>query len=124
MLRLKKISWIVLVLIATSLAFLLSGWSELTYAAERGGHHGEYLDSHFHHDHYYPARGRYIAELPPGHRVFVHGGARFFYHGGVWYRAAGPRFVVVAPPFGIVVPFLPPFYTTIWVGGIPYYYAN
>jgi len=25
---------------------------------------------------------------------------------------------------GIVVPILPPFYTTIWFGGVPYYYAN
>lgn len=24
---------------------------------------------------------------------------------------------------GLIVPFLPPFYTTIWVGGYPYYYA-
>mgnify|MGYP001618472903 FL=1 len=28
------------------------------------------------------------------------------------------------PPVGIVVPVLPPFYTTIWVGGLPYYYAG
>ena len=48
----------------------------------------------------------------------------YYYHGGTWYRPRGPRFVVVAPPIGIVVPFLPPFYTTLWVGGFPYYYAN
>ena len=28
------------------------------------------------------------------------------------------------PPIGLVVPFLPLFYTTIWAGGYPYYYAD
>jgi hypothetical protein len=32
--------------------------------------------------------------------------------------------VVVAPPFGIGVSVLPPFYTTVWFGGAPYYYAD
>ncbi len=27
-------------------------------------------------------------------------------------------------PIGVVVPILPPFYTTLWVGSAPYYYAN
>jgi hypothetical protein len=31
---------------------------------------------------------------------------------------------VVAPPIGLFVPFLPLFYTTLWLNGIPYYYAN
>lgn len=28
------------------------------------------------------------------------------------------------PPFGIVIRVLPPAYGTVWLGGIPYYYAN
>jgi hypothetical protein len=32
--------------------------------------------------------------------------------------------MVVAPPFGVFVPMLPGFYTTLWIGGLPYYYAN
>jgi hypothetical protein len=32
--------------------------------------------------------------------------------------------MVVAPPFGIGVSLLPPYYTTLWYGGSPYYYAN
>ena len=31
---------------------------------------------------------------------------------------------MIVPPIGLIVPFLPPFYSTIWVGGVPYYYAN
>ena len=30
----------------------------------------------------------------------------------------------MAAPVGVFVPVLPPFYTTVWVGGFPYYYAN
>ena len=32
--------------------------------------------------------------------------------------------MVVAPPIGIGVSVLPPFYTTVWFGGSPYYYAD
>jgi len=36
----------------------------------------------------------------------------------------GPGFVVVGAPVGVFVPVLPAYYTTVWVGGFPYYYAN
>ena len=52
------------------------------------------------------------------------GGAHYFFAGGVWYAARAGAFVVVAPPFGVFVPILPPFYTTLWVAGVPYYYAD
>ncbi|HTS54535.1 MAG TPA: DUF6515 family protein [Burkholderiales bacterium] len=85
----------------------------------------EFLDSRYHHDHYYPPVGFAFGALPVGHVVLRYQGATFFFGGGVWYSAAGPgRFVVVAPPVGVVVPLLPPFYATVWVGGVPYYYAN
>jgi hypothetical protein len=48
----------------------------------------------------------------------------YFFQRGIWYRPSGSRFTVVIPPIGITVPILPPFYTTLWVGNIPYYYAN
>ena len=51
-------------------------------------------------------------------------GSPYYYRGGAWYRPYGPRYVVVAPPIGIGVSFLPPFYTTVWFGGSPYYYAD
>jgi hypothetical protein len=91
---------------------------------DRGPRQGEFRDSRYHHDRTYPARGYVTGALPRDHRVVVHGRSRFYFSGGVWYRPQGARFVVVAPPFGLFVPFLPPYYATIWVGGIPYYYAN
>ena len=54
----------------------------------------------------------------------VHGGVRYHYFGGVWYRPYRSHFVIVAPPIGAAVPFLPPYYTVVWVGARPFYYAN
>jgi hypothetical protein len=93
-------------------------------AAPRYDRAREHWDARFHHDHVYFTRGVVVTALPREHFEVVHGGARFFFAGGVWYAPRGPRFVVVAPPLGAFVPVPPPYYTTIWVGGVPYYYAD
>ena len=72
----------------------------------------------------YPARGAAVAALPAGSVAVRYRGGRYFYRGGVWYRPYGGRYVVFDPPFGIVVPVLPFYYSTVWAGGVPYYYAN
>ncbi len=81
-------------------------------------------DTRHHLNHYYPAHGEVVLGLPAGAIAVRFGDDRFFFHGGVWFRPSGPRFVVVAPPIGIVVPVLPPAYATLWLGGAPYYYAD
>ena len=83
-----------------------------------------HYDGRFSHNQYYPERGYVFHDLPRD-RVFVNGPrGRFWYSGGVWY-SYGPRgYVVIGAPIGVFVPVLPPFYTTVWVGGVPYYYAN
>jgi len=81
-------------------------------------------DTRYHHNRYYPARGHYVRTLPHGYHTVYHRRAPYYFSSGVWYRPYGPYFTVVAPPFGLVIPVLPPFYSTLWVGGIPYYYAN
>ena len=85
----------------------------------------QYHDTRYHMDHYYPARGANVGALPSG-RVPVYDRAHnaYYFHGGSWYRPYGGGFVVVGPPIGVYVPFLPAYYTTLWVGGYPYYYAN
>jgi hypothetical protein len=82
------------------------------------------MDGRYAHNRYYPDRGSYIRGLPGRPYVFDRPGGRFYYSGGVWYRPYGASFVVVGAPIGLFVPVLPPFYTTLWVGGVPYYYAN
>lgn len=85
---------------------------------------GMVFDRRYNHNHYYPPTGHIFQSLPHNHHIVRHNGTRFYFHGGVWYRPSGPRFIVVTPPIGITVPILPPFYTTIWVSGVPYYYAD
>lgn len=85
---------------------------------------GYQLDPRHHHDRFYPSRGLIVDRLPPGHIVVPYRSERYHFHGGVWYRPSGSRFVVVAPPIGLSVSILPPFYTTLWVGGAPYFYAD
>ena len=94
------------------------GWS--------GGHARGYVDfdARYNHNHYYPSRGFIYGTLPLGAVSVGFGGGNYFSHGGVWFRPSGPRYVVVQPPIGIYLPVLPPDYATVWVGGVPYYYAD
>jgi hypothetical protein len=103
---------------------ILLGFAQTASAEPRGSGHRQFRDSRHGHDHTYPARGQYTARIPGGNRTVFYGKSRYYFHEGAWYRPYGGRFVVIAPPFGLIVPFLPPFYTTVWIGGIPYYYAN
>jgi hypothetical protein len=82
------------------------------------------FDGRFHHNHFYPALGFAVAALPLGYLAVDGLDGRYFFDAGVWYRNAGPDYVVVRPPLGLVAPVLPPDYTTVWGGGVPYYYAN
>ncbi|MGH8132546.1 MAG: DUF6515 family protein [Steroidobacteraceae bacterium] len=93
----------------------------------RGGHQWrapEHMDGRYAHNHYYPDRGVWVGGVPGRPFVYDRSGGRYYYSGGIWYAARGPRFVVVGAPIGLFVPVLPPFYTTLWIGGAPYYYAN
>ena len=85
---------------------------------------GYVLDSRYHHNQYYPPRGYAINRIPQDAHLVRYGGAPYYFHRGVWYRPYGPRFVVVGAPLGLFLPFLPPFYSTLWVGGTRYYYAD
>jgi len=94
------------------------GWS--------GGHARGYVDfdGRYGHNHYYPSRGFVYGTLPFGAVSVGFGGGNYFFHGGVWFRPWGGRYVVVQPPIGIFLPILPSDYATVWVGGLPYYYAD
>ncbi|MCK5723375.1 MAG: hypothetical protein KAI84_12640 [Gammaproteobacteria bacterium] len=85
---------------------------------------GYRLDNRFRHDRYYPSSGFRSKVLPQRHYEIQFNHRPYFYSSGIWYLRSGAQFIVTVPPLGIVVPFLPPFYTTLWVRGVPYYYAN
>jgi hypothetical protein len=84
-----------------------------------------FLDSRYHHDHYYPPIGSAFDAVPSGYQKIYDPEGDLYFAGGVWYREEQPgRYVVVSPEIGTTVPVLPPHYTTVLVQGIPYYYAN
>jgi hypothetical protein len=123
---------------ASVLAILLSlglGVSEVSADSRRGDdrrgddrkpriEHSYQLDQRHHHDRYYPPRGVVVDRLPRGPVIVPHRNTNYYFHGGVWYQPSGPRFVVVTPPIGLSLSVLPPFYTTLWIGGAPYHYAD
>ena len=92
--------------------------------AHYGPHPSEHYDVHYGHNHYYPSHGAYVATVPHSAVIINRPGGPYYYAGGVWYRPYGGTYVVVSAPVGVFVPVLPPYYTTVYVGGVPYYYAN
>ena len=90
-----------------------------------GGPH-QHFDARFSHNHYYFDHGYSVHRPPPGGPGEFHGrdGGRYWFHGGNWYRWRGGAWVVWGAPIGLFVPILPPYFTTVWWNGVPYYYAN
>lgn len=85
---------------------------------------GQWWDGAHGHAHYYPAPGYGVRGLPPGAHSVWWSGARYAFHEGIWYSPAPHGYVVVRPPFGVVVPVLPIFRTVVVIGGLTYLYAN
>jgi hypothetical protein len=100
------------------------GFTREAQSARRAPQNRRFVDSRYQHNHSYPARGQYVRSLPRDHRVVIHGPSRYYSYRGAWYRPEGRRYVVVAPPVGLFLPFLPLAYVSLWFNGIPYYYAN
>lgn len=76
------------------------------------------------HNRYYLAPGAVVRAVPRGAYMVRYHDRPYYFREGVWYRNNGARFVVAHPPIGVVITALPPFYTTLWFGGVPYYYAD
>lgn len=78
---------------------------------------------HFQHrDSYRP--GFRVDVLPRHHVVVPYRNTRYYFDGGLWYRPFGSFFEVALPPIGLSISLLPPYYTTVWAGGVPYYHAD
>jgi len=108
-----------------ALCGLISGSVMADHAeAVVSGHVDVQLDARHNHNRYYPRTGVAVRVLPRAAYVTRYHGSPYYFHGGIWYRHAGPRYIVVRPPLGAFITVLPPFYSTVWFGGIPYYYAD
>lgn len=106
--------------------------SEVAWA-DGGGHGGRggmrvtepqrWWDGAHGHGRYYPVPGYRTPVLHRSHTVF-YGGMRYAFFDGIWYSNAAHGYVVVRPPYGVVVNDLPTFATLVTVGALSYYYVN
>jgi hypothetical protein len=84
----------------------------------------QHMDARFGHNQYYFDHGYSIHQPPRGGYAFDRGRDHYWYHGGHWYRRGSFGWAVDGAPLGAFIWFLPPYYTTVWFAGVPYYYAN
>ena len=61
--------------------------------------------------------GYVIDRFPDRNYRVPYRGQDYVFSGGYWYRPQGPRYVVVTPPYGIRVHYLPDYAREVWVGG-------
>jgi len=61
--------------------------------------------------------GQVIDHVPDRDYRVPYRGMDYYYSGGYWYRPSGPRYVVVQPPRGIRVRYLPDYAQQMWIGG-------
>lgn len=67
--------------------------------------------------------GYVITRFPDrNYRVPYHG-RDYFFSGGYWYRPHGPRYVVIMPPRGIRISYLPDYAREIWIGSALFFLA-
>lgn len=62
--------------------------------------------------------GHVIDRFPDRDYRVPYRGQDYFYSGGYWYRPQGPRYIVVQPPRGIRIQYLPDYAREVWVGGV------
>jgi len=103
---------------------LLSLGAHADWRHDRDGRGQVVFDTRYHHDRFYPGAGYVVGGLPLGSISVGFNRGHYYFSSGVWFQPYGPRYVVVNPPMGVAVPVLPPQYSTVWVRGAPYYYAN
>ena len=65
--------------------------------------------------------GHTIDQFPERYWKVPYRGQDYFYSGGYWYRSHGGNYVVVAPPYGVRVGYLPPYAREVWEGGALYF---
>jgi len=107
-----------------TLAATLLAWTASHAEERRPRVRDMHYDTQFSHNRYYHSPGYSVVGAPHGAYEIRHRDSHYWYHGGEWYRPRGRFSVVVAAPIGAFVPVLPPYYSTVWWRGAPYYYAD
>jgi hypothetical protein len=83
-----------------------------------------WLDNAHNHARYYPTTGLRVPALPARTPPLHWKGSNYWFVSGVWYGASPTGYVVVRPPYGVMVHDLPAFRTVVLIGGLTYLYLN
>ncbi|WP_318652486.1 DUF6515 family protein [Pseudomonas sp. PDM19] len=67
--------------------------------------------------------GYVVNAMPSGHYRVPYRGSDYYFNDGYWYRPYGSRYVVVTPPYGVRVRYLPSYAEQVWIGSIGYFLA-
>ncbi|MCP1624640.1 DUF6515 family protein [Pseudomonas nitroreducens] len=67
--------------------------------------------------------GYVVDRMPSGHYRVPYRGSDYYFNDGYWYRPYGSRYVVVTPPYGVRVRYLPSYAEQVWIGSIGYFLA-
>jgi hypothetical protein len=51
-------------------------------------------------------------------------GSPYYFFDNLWYRSHSAGFIIVAPPFGLVIPFLPSTYDRVVIRNQAYFHSN
>jgi hypothetical protein len=85
---------------------------------------GQWWDGAHGHGRAYPVPGWRVRALPSHSRVVFYGGVRYGFYDGTWYSPGPNGYLVVRPPYGVVVGELPVFASVLTIGAVSYWYAN
>ncbi|MCY1413214.1 hypothetical protein D9M71_286410 [compost metagenome] len=67
--------------------------------------------------------GRMVDRVPDGNSEVSWQGRRFYFKDGYWYRPMGARYMLIVPPYGVSIPYMPSYAQQLWVGAVPYFFA-
>ncbi|WP_236032482.1 DUF6515 family protein [Pseudomonas schmalbachii] len=74
----------------------------------------------------YPASqrpGQAVDQLPAGNSQVSWQGRSYYFKDGYWYRPMGARYMLIVPPYGVSIPYMPTYAQQVWIGAVPYFFA-
>jgi len=92
-------------------------------AHRRGQRHAHRRSAHGHR-HWHSWHGHIVTRLPSHRHRHMYRGSPYFFFDNLWYRSHSAGFIVVAPPFGLVIPFLPSDYEEVVIRNRTYLRSN
>lgn len=67
--------------------------------------------------------GHEIDRFPDRYAQVPYRGRDYYFSNGYWYEPHGPRYVVVRPPYGVRVGYLPAYAEQVWINNVLFYLA-